>query len=265
MQGLGLGLRFKYLDDLLQAESLPINWLELLADHFHDLNAPIVKKVECLLERFPCALHSVNLSIASTDKLNETYLTFLENLVERFNPAWVSDHLCFSHVGQVYLHDLLPIPFTYTLLDHVAFKVDQVQKRLKRPFLIENISSYLRLKGSEMSEAEFIEKLTKKTGCGILLDVNNVVVTCHNHGESIQAFCEAIPFQSVKQLHMAGAVEQGQLLIDTHSQPMAEDVLALYSTIIAEQGEIPTCLEWDNDLPEFALVLQELKKLQSGS
>lgn len=263
MQGLGLGLRFKYLDNLLHAEPPPVNWLELLADHFHDLNAPIVQKIERLLERFPCVLHSVNLSIASTDELNQAYLAFLESLVERFNPVWASDHLCFSHVGQVHLHDLLPVPFTYKLLDHVAFKVDQVQKRLRRPFLIENISSYLRLRGSEMSEAAFIAKLTEKTGCGILLDVNNIVVTCHNHGESVREFCEAIPFQHVKQLHMAGAVTQGQLLIDTHSRPMAEDVLALYRQIITEHGEIPTCLEWDNDLPEFAVVLQELKKLQS--
>ncbi len=260
IEGLGLGLRFKYIEDLL-SQPHPIEWLELLVDHFHDLNAPILQKVSQLIERFPCVLHGVNLSLASSDPLNENYLRLLDQLVERFNPIWISDHLCFSHVGNIFLHDLLPIPFTNVLLDQIAFKIDIMQTRFKRPFLIENISSYLRLQGSEMTEAAFMAKLSHKTGCGILLDINNIVVTCHNHGESITEFCETIPFENVKQMHMAGATPQNELLIDTHSRPIAEVVLTLYQKIRQEHGLIPTCLEWDFDFPPFATILTEMERL----
>ena len=261
IQGLGLGLRFKYLEEL-QTQPPGIQWLELLVDHFHDLDAPIVAKVDHLLTQYPCVLHGVNLSLAGSDPLHPTYLQLLERQIERFNPVWISDHLCFSQVGAVFLHDLLPIPFTYALLDHIAVKIDRLQTQFKRPFLIENISSYLRLKGSEMSEAEFIAKLVHKTGCGILLDVNNVVVSCHNHQESVAEFCAALPFERVMQIHMAGAIHKQDLLIDTHSQPIAEDVLVLYQQIQKQHGPIPTCLEWDNDLPEFAVILDEIARCQ---
>ncbi len=259
IQGLGLGLRLKYLDELA-AHPKPIEWLEVLVDHFHDLDAPILSKVDALLASYPCVLHGVNLSLASSDPLTPDYLNLLERQVKRFNPVWISDHLCFSQVGDVFLHDLLPIPFTHALLDHIAFKIDFLQTKFKRPFLIENISSYLRLQGSEMSEAAFIARLAKKTGCGILLDINNVVVTCHNHQESIAEFCDALPFERVMQLHMAGAIAQQELLIDTHSQPLAEDVLALYRQIQIQHGPIPTCLEWDHDLPAFEAILTEMAR-----
>jgi uncharacterized protein (UPF0276 family) len=261
IQGLGLGLRLPYLDDLL-SHPPPVQWLEVLVDHFHDLNAPILSKVDALLASYPCVLHGVNLSLASSDALHPQYLDLLAQQVARFNPAWISDHLCFSQVGDVFLHDLLPIPFTRQLLDHIAFKIDFLQARFKRPFLIENISSYLRLKGSEMSEAEFIARLSNKTGCGILLDINNVVVTCHNHQESVAEYLEALPFGQVKQIHMAGAIQQHELLIDTHSQPVAQDVLDWYQAVQKQYGPIPMCLEWDHDLPSFQNILAELQRCE---
>lgn len=258
--GIGLGLRFKYIK-ALQNNTHPISWLELLADHFHDLTAPRVKEVETLLQKFPCVLHAVNLSLASSDPLNEAYLKSLDAMVARFKPQLLSDHLCFSHVGHTFFHDLLPIPFTHKLVDHIAFKIEALQQRYKIPFLIENISSYLRLQGSEMTEATFIKSLAQKTGCGILLDVNNIVVTCHNHQESITEFCSEIPFASVKQIHLAGAIHQNNVMIDTHSRPVSDEVMALYRNIIATHGKIPTCLEWDHDLPEFDVVCQEVEKI----
>lgn len=262
LKGTGLGLRFRYIEALLH-EAHDIHWLELLADNFHDLNFPRMKDVECLLERFPCALHSVNLSLASSDPLNEAYVKNLQKIIDRFDPVWISDHLCFSHVGDTFFHDLLPIPFTQKLLDCIAFKIDRLQTRFKKPFLIENISSYLRLKGSEMTEAEFISALCHKTGCGILLDVNNVVVTCHNHGESVQEFYEALPLHHVMQIHMAGATHNNDLMIDTHSQPITDAVLSLYRKVIYDAGPIPTCLEWDADLPEFAVICAEVHKINT--
>ncbi len=262
IQGLGLGLRFQYLDDLEIAPEC-VAWLELLVDHFHDLHAPVVARVERLVCRKPCVLHGVNLSLAGSSPLNQQYLALVEALMERFNPVWWSDHLCFSEVGGVFLHDLLPIPFTQALLDHIAFKIDYLQARFKRPFLIENISSYLRLEGSEMSEVEFITRLVKKTGCGILLDLNNLVVSCHNHQESIAEFCEKLPFDAVKQMHLAGAMSQNNWLVDTHSKPVAADVLALYQQVQSQHGPIPTCLEWDHDLPQFTVLLQELERCQN--
>ncbi|MCX7123522.1 MAG: DUF692 domain-containing protein [Gammaproteobacteria bacterium] len=261
IQGLGLGFRFKYLENL-QTQAHSIHWLELLVDHFHDLDAPIVAQVDALLTSYPCVLHGVNFSLGGSDPLNPQYLDLVQRQIERFNPVWISDHLCFSQVGTLFLHDLLPIPFTNAMLDHVAFKIDFLQEQLKRPFLIENISSYVRLKGSEMSEAQFIAKLVHKTGCGILLDVNNVVVTCHNHQESIAEFCDALPWSQVKQMHIAGAIHQNNLLVDTHNQPIAEGVMGLYQQIQKQHGPIPTCLEWDSDLPAFSVILDEIARCQ---
>ena len=265
IQGLGLGLRFKYIESLA-TELHPVQWLELLLDHFHSFEAtPVLAKVDQLLERYPCVIHGVNMSLASSDPLNADYLKLLAWQVERFNPVWISDHLCFSHVGNIFLHELLPIPFTHALLDQIAFKIDLLQQKFKRPFLIENISSYLRLQGSEMSEAEFIAALTDKTGCGILLDLNNVAVSCHNHQESLTAFITALPFDRVLQIHMAGATMQNHLRIDTHSQAISPDVLTLYQQVIEQHGPIPTCLEWDNDLPEFSVLLHELERCNNVS
>lgn len=258
----GLGFRFKYAE-ALQQNPCKIEWLELLVDHFHDFNAPNIQKIAPLIDQFPCVLHAVNLSLASRDSLKEAYLKTVQKIVDRFNPAWISDHLCFSHVGEIFFHDLLPVPFTKALLDRVAFKIETLQQRFKRPFLIENISSYLRLSGNQMTEAEFLRDLSRMTGCGILLDVNNIVVTCHNHQESITEYCETIPFQAVKQIHLAGATPQNDLLIDTHCQRIAEPVWQLYKTIITEQGAIPTCLEWDNDLPDYAVICEEIEKISN--
>lgn len=258
--GTGLGLRFKYLDNLLN-HGTPIKWVELLADNFHDLGNPIINKVDKVLENLPCVLHSVNLSLASSDPLNKEYVSSLKKIVQRFNPVWVSDHLCFSHVNGYFFHDLLPIAFTKNNLNRIASKIIYLQDELKRPFLIENISSYLRFNGSEMSEPEFIRELTNLTGCGILLDVNNIVVTCHNHNESVEMYCKSIPFDKVKQIHMAGATDQDTLLIDTHGMPISENVFMLYKSIINSHGVFPTCLEWDSNLPEFEVIANEVNKI----
>jgi len=258
--GTGLGLRFKYLDDLLVNKSA-ISWFELLADHYHSLINPIIPKVDALLSSYPCVMHCVNLSLASSDPLNKDYLNSLDKIVTHFKPEWLSDHLCFSHIGDTFLHDLLPFPFTHPALDNIANKIDLIQTKFKIPFLIENISSYVRFKHSQMTESEFIKELSRKTGCGILLDVNNIVVTCHNHQESIADFCNNIPFDKVMQIHMAGATAKDHMLIDTHGKPMADDVLMLYADIISKHGKIPTCLEWDLDLPEFNVILDEVNKI----
>jgi uncharacterized protein (UPF0276 family) len=262
LHGIGLGLRFKYIDDLQQNSHL-VKWFELLADHYHDINNPIVNKVQQLCTKFPCVLHAVNFSLASSSELNQNYLNSIKTVVDLFNPLWVSDHLSFSSIGDVHLHELLPFAFTEAMLEHIATKIIYIQQTLNRPFLIENISSYIRLKDSQMSEAEFIAKLAVRADCGILLDVNNIVVSCHNHNESIDEYYAKIPFNRVKQMHMAGAITKNNLLIDTHSRPIADNVLQLYRKIIHDHGYIPTCLEWDMDLPDFAVIIKEVEKLNA--
>jgi uncharacterized protein (UPF0276 family) len=257
LNGVGLGLRFKYLSHLI-ANRHKISWVELLADNFHDINVPIAQQVTLLCNQIPCVLHAVNFSLASTKQLNKQYLDSIKNIVKRFNPLWVSDHLCFTHIGNIFLHELLPFPFTQDRLNHIAHKIDIIQNTLNLPFLIENISSYLRFKDSEMTESEFINQLVKQTGCGILLDVNNIVVTCHNHNESIDEFCNNIPFAAVKQIHLAGSITHNNLLVDSHSRPLNKQVIDLFSTIIKKYGNIPACLEWDLDLPEFATILAQV-------
>lgn len=260
INGVGLGLRPKYLDEL-SANDTAIKWLEILADNYHDLGNPVVDKICKLLQKYPCVMHSVNLSLASSEPLNEDYWVSLKKVVNHFKPKWLSDHLCFTHSKNKYFHELIPFPFTYNSLDNIANKIDRIQTELKIPFLIENISSYIRFKYSEMSEGEFIRELSRKSGCKILLDVNNIAVTCKNHNESISDYCCEIPFDQVMQIHLAGAMAKNNLLIDTHSTPITDQVLSLYRDIIKKHGQIPSCLEWDMDLPEYDQIIEEVNKI----
>lgn len=267
----GLGLRFQYLDLLLEERPSSIHWLELLADHFHQCPPSLFRKIEALLAVYPCVLHGVNLSLGSSAPLNPAYLDLLDSLIMRFQPAWISDHLCVSDFPSsgnshetIFFHDLLPLAFTEQNLDRIAFKIDFLQQKFKIPFLIENISSYLRFLDSTMTEAAFMRRLIEKTGCSILLDLNNVIVTCHNHGELVSDFLSEIPLSSVKQMHLAGFEQQGDLLIDTHSRTVSRAVFSLFKKLQKKTGPIPTCLEWDNDLPHFDLILKEVQRIEAA-
>jgi len=217
------------------------------------------------------SLHGVGLSIGSTDPLDERHLVRLAALVERVEPALVSDHLCWSSVGGIYANDLLPLPYTEEALAHVAERVERVQERLGRRILVENVSSYLEYSASEMSECEFLAALAQRAGCGVLLDVNNVYVSAANHGFDARTYLHAIAPESVHEVHLAGYSvnlvrrddgSDAQILIDTHSRPVSEPVWQLYRDAIRLLGPKPTIVEWDADLPPLAGLVAEADKAE---
>jgi uncharacterized protein (UPF0276 family) len=204
------------------------------------------------------SLHGIGLSLGSTDVLDERHLRSLAALAERVEPALVSDHLSWSSVGGIYSNDLLPLPYTREALDHVCARVQRVQERLRRRLLVENVSSYLQFEGNEMTESEFLGALSRCTGCGMLLDVNNVHVSACNHGFDALAYLDALPRDAVFEMHLAGHAANrvrrldggvGEILIDSHSAPVPPPVWALYEEAVARFGAVPTIVEWDADLP----------------
>jgi uncharacterized protein (UPF0276 family) len=210
------------------------------------------------------SLHGVGLSIGSADPLSQTHLKRLRELVDALQPALVSDHLCWSSIGGIFANDLLPLPFTEEALGHVVARVQCVQERLGREILLENVSSYLEYADSAMPEWEFIAELARRSGCGILLDVNNIHVSAHNHGFDARRYLQAIPRGAVHEIHLAGFatrhVAGADILIDTHSAPVADAVWALYGHALQRFGPLPTLIEWDADLPPLATLVAEAGK-----
>ncbi len=213
-------------------------------------------------ERYPVVLHGVSLSIGSTDPLDRDYLAKLKALAAEVQPAWVSDHLCWTGVLGHNSHDLLPIPLTEAALDHVAARVRRVQDYLERPLVLENPSTYVTFRQSTMDEPEFLRRLSDETGCGLLLDVNNVYVSCFNADLDPVAYLEAFPFESVVQLHLAGHSHMGTHIVDTHDQPVRDAVWELYRLAWARTGDASTLLEWDGNIPSFDECHAELRKAE---
>jgi uncharacterized protein (UPF0276 family) len=212
----------------------------------------------------PVSLHGIGLSLGSVDPLDRRHLDALAALVSAVAPVLVSDHLSWSAYGGVYTNDLLPLPFTREALAHVCARVEQVQERLRRRILVENVSSYLRFVGADMTEWDFLADLARRSGCGVLLDVNNVFVSARNHGFDAHAYIDAIPRDAVLEMHVAGHVANpvrladggsGEILVDTHSAPVAPAVWTLYERAIARFGPTPTIVEWDADLPPLDTLL----------
>jgi uncharacterized protein (UPF0276 family) len=231
---------------------------------------------QCLLDAralYPLSLHGVGLSIGSTDALDERHLQSLAGLIDALEPALVSDHLCWTSVGGVHANDLLPLPYTLEALDHVVSRVQQVQERLQRRLLIENVSSYLGFEADAMPEWDFLAALARRSGCALLLDINNIHVSARNHGFDALTYLHAIPPDAVAEFHLAGhtvntvAGADGQpteLLIDTHSRPVDEAVWALYDATLAHIGPRPTLIEWDLDLPPLDTLLGEAARANAA-
>jgi uncharacterized protein (UPF0276 family) len=207
--------------------------------------------------RYPVVLHGVSLSIGSVDPLDAAYLDRLTQLAAEVEPAWVSDHLCWGSFGGRHAHDLLPLPYTEEALAHVAGRVLAVQDRLKRQILIENVSSYVSYRHSTMSEWEFLAELCARTDCGLLLDVNNVFVSAHNHAFAPRAFLDGLPRDRVRQIHLAGHSIEGPLLLDTHDHPVCDGVWELYRHAVTRFGRVSTLIEWDDHIPPLERVLEE--------
>ena len=259
----GIGLRAEHYDAVLR-DRPPVGWLEVHSENHFGAGGKPLDYLERVRAHYPLSLHGVGLSVGSTDPLDRRHLAKLKELIRRFEPALVSEHLSWSSVGGRHLNDLLPLPYTEEALDHMIARVAQVQDVLGRPILIENPSSYLQFVESAMPEWAFLVELAERTGCGVLLDVNNIYVSARNHGFDTSAYLRAIPRHLVREIHLAGftvnRVDDGELLIDTHSRPVWPAVWALYRQAIQRFGRIPTLIEWDTDLPELGALVDEAQR-----
>jgi uncharacterized protein (UPF0276 family) len=216
--------------------------------------------LEKIREDHPVALHGVSMNLASSQKLDFNYLKKLKTLINEIQPFHISDHLCWTGSSQGNLHDLLPFPLTDESLDLITDRVSQVQDFLGQPMVVENVSTYMTFKQTSWLEWDFLNELCQRTGCGLLLDINNIYVSAKNHGFDPYQYLDAIPVQSVKQIHLAGYTDMGDFLFDTHSKPVYPEVWKLFSHYIAQAPEVPFMMEWDEDIPEFKVVEDEVKK-----
>jgi uncharacterized protein (UPF0276 family) len=256
-QKYGLGLRKPHYPDFLDSEPVAVDFVEVISENFMvDGGRPrdVLRRVR---DRHDVALHGVSMSIGSADGLRPDYLQRLRALVDEIEPLFVSDHLSWSRIGRFNSHDLLPLPYTTEALGIVAANVHRAQEALGRPMLIENPSSYLSFSGA-YTEWEFLDELCARTGCGLLLDVNNVYVSARNHGFDALAYLAGIPARRVRQIHLAGHSQGRDLLIDTHDQPVPDPVWKLYAAAIALVGPVATMIERDDDIPPLTTLLAEL-------
>ncbi|PCI06130.1 MAG: hypothetical protein COB78_04420 [Hyphomicrobiales bacterium] len=259
--GFGLGLRPQHYPEILDAETeLPIDWFEIISENYMVEGGRPLQMLDRIKERYPVVMHGVSMSIASTAPLNMEYLGRLKKLADHANPKWISDHLCWTGVHGVNLHDLLPIPYTEEALNHVAGRISQVQDFLGRRIAIENVSSYIEFEESEMDEWTFVAEIAKRADCWLLLDVNNVFVSGQNHQFDDGNFIEQIPVERVVQFHLAGHSEGEDVLIDTHDQPVCDEVFELYENALKRFGPVSTMIERDDNIPPLAELLAELDR-----
>ncbi len=263
--GFGLGLRVPHYHSILENSpfSTQVEWFEAISENFlptaGGTGGRPIQILEKVRARYPIVLHGVSMSIGSTDPLDTTYLAQLKALFDRIQPAWVSDHLCWTGVNGENVHDLLPLPYNEESLRHICERIDAVQNFIGRPFLFENVSSYLCFRHSDMQEWDFMNEIAKRTGCGLLLDVNNVFVSCENHGWSATEYLEKITPAYVGQFHLAGHSMNGKLRIDTHDHPVCDGVWDLYQKAAKRFPNVSTLLERDDKIPPFEEMVQELQ------
>lgn len=256
--GYGLGLRVEYYEALLEHPG-PVEWLEIVSENYMVPGGRPLVWLDRFRQRFPLAMHGVSLSIGSTDPLDDGYLARLATLAHRIEPAWISDHLCWTGVQGVNLHDLMPLPYTEEALAHVVERVSQVQEVLGRRILLENVSSYIRFADAQLTEWEFLSAVAERADCLILLDINNIHVSAHNHGFLPLDYLDGVPAARVQQFHLAGHEQGGPLLIDTHDAPVVDTVWQLYVEAVSRFGRVSTMIERDDHMPPLAELLAELE------
>lgn len=257
--GVGIGLRTRHYADVLSAPP-DIDWFEALSENHMQTGGRPRRVLEQVAERFPVALHGVSMNLGSVDPLDREYLAELRALRDAVGARFVSDHLCWTGVDGVHLHDLLPIPYTEQALRHLAARVAAVQDLLEAPLVLENPSTYLRFGHDEMDEPSFLAALCRETGCGLLVDVNNVHVCARNHGFDPFAWLDAVPGDHVVQIHLAGHRDLGTHLLDTHDGPVCDDVWSLYAHACRRWGPRSTLLEWDDEIPPLEVLVAEARK-----
>ncbi|WP_296943665.1 DUF692 domain-containing protein [uncultured Massilia sp.] len=261
--GLGVGLRNVHFQDIL-AHGPRVDWFEIISENFIDNHGWARAVLDRIAARVPIVMHGVSLSIGSSDPLDMAYLARLRALAAELRPAWVSDHLCWTGAASVNSHDLLPLPLHEASLRHVAARVRAVQDFLGRPLIVENPSSYVEFAGSSMPEWEFLGRLAEDTGCGLLLDVNNVHVSSVNHGFDAERYIRSLPPRHIVQIHLAGPTDCGGYLVDTHDAPVPAAVWRLYALAQRLTGGVAAMLEWDANIPPYPELLAELDKARAA-
>ncbi|MGD8528000.1 MAG: DUF692 domain-containing protein [Methyloceanibacter sp.] len=255
--GFGLGLRPEHYDEILSGDP-NVDWFEVISENYMIPGGKPLRILDEIRERYPIVMHGVSLSIASTAPLDVDYLTELKTLADRVDPKWISDHLCWTGVHGVNLHDLLPIPYTQEALNHVVDRVSRVQDFLGRRLTLENVSSYVTFAESEMSEWEFVSEVARRADCWLLFDVNNVYVSAHNHGFSTRNFLHGVPRDRIVQFHLAGHSHEGDHIVDTHDHPVCDQVWDFYRQTVSHFGPVSTMIERDDNIPPLAEVVAEL-------
>lgn len=257
--GLGLGLRSKHFNYILENKP-QVDWFEIISENFMDSGGRPRQVLRRIAEFYPLVMHGVSLSIGSTDKLNFNYLKKLKGLADEIKPLWISDHLCWTGVNNFNTHDLLPLPLTEESLKHVCSRIAQVQDYLERPMIFENPSTYLTFKQSDIDESDFLKLMTEETGCGLLLDVNNVYVSAFNNDFDAEHYITNLPPDKIVQIHLAGHTNCGDFIIDTHDNYVANEVWQLFNLAWNLTGGTSVLLEWDSKIPDFAEYQLELLK-----
>ena len=259
----GVSFKPKYYEEASAGEHA-LGWFEIHAENYMIDGGPVRNQLQQLRRDYPISCHGVGLSIGSEQSLDRSHLSRLKTLLDWLEPAVFSEHLAWSSHGVNFFNDLLPLPYTRATLEQVVNHIDEVQNTLQRPMLLENPSTYLDFSTHEMGEAEFISEIIRRSGCGLLLDINNVYVSATNQGFSANGFLDALPVEAIGQIHLAGhSADQDEagncLLIDSHNQPVAQPVWELYDVAIEKFGATPTLIEWDDDLPEFTRLQAEAR------
>lgn len=255
----GIGLRAPHCREIIDSRP-KIGWVEVHSENYFGDGGQPHHFLERIRADYPLSLHGVGLGLGSSDSLDLEHLRKLRSLIERYEPGLVSEHLCWSAVGGRHLNDLLPLPYTEEALDHICGRIDALQRFLGRQVLIENVSSYLEFDHSTIPEWEFLAEVSRRSGCAILLDINNVHVNAVNHGFDPRTYVSAMPPEAVQEIHLAGFDASGPCLIDTHGTPVAHEVWSLYRQAIACLGARPTLIEWDTDIPPLAVLIAEAEK-----
>lgn len=255
VSGVGIGLRDAHFEALIDDDhGLP--WVELLADNFLARGGLVPRQLERIAERYPLTLHCVGMNLGGTDPLDVDYLDDIRALAARAQPAWISDHLCFTRCAGRHYHDLLPLPFSDEAVRHVAARIRAVQERLGRRLVVENVSAYLRA-DAPLSEAEFVAAVCAEADCELLLDVNNLYVNQVNLGLDAGRAIERLPLERVREVHLAGYEDRGDYVVDAHNARVSEPVWTLFREVAARVPDVAVCVEWDNDIPPLHVLLDE--------
>jgi hypothetical protein len=260
--GVGVGFRKPHVVHVLR-ERPPMDWFEIISENYFAEGGIQRANLEALRATYRVVPHGVSLSIGGYDPIDEDHLARLRALVQRIDAPWCSDHLCWTGIAHVDVHDLLPMPYTRETLAHVAERVKRVQGELGVPFALENASSYMEFRESTMPEHEFIAELVERADCGLLLDVNNVFVSAYNHGLDARAYIDAVPADRVVQIHVAGHTDKGAYLLDTHSDHVRAEVWELFGRALRRCGPISTLVEWDESIPAWDVLSTEAAKARS--